>query len=261
MIDLKNNIAVVTGGGKGIGRAIAVSLAEHGADVIIIGRDDVALNDSAEEIRSKGVGAFPISADITNAEQLKQVSEVIENDLDGRVDIIVTAAGTRDHKAKPLSDIDMAHFDTVMQGNLNGSLLPIRTVLPFMTERRRGKIVTVSGVFGLRGKATHGASCASKWALEGMTRVLALELGAHNINVNAICPGYVEGPRSSAGIKKTAEKQDIDPEKIRQGLIDATALKRLSTPEDLANAVLFLVSEQARNITGQDIVIDAGWTL
>ena len=148
-----------------------------------------------------------------------------------------------------------------MRGNVNGTLLPIRAVLPLMMARRSGKVVAISGVFGLRGRARHGAGCASKWALEGLVRVMAIELGPHNINVNAVCPGYVEGPRSAAGMAKAAAAQGLDAAAMRAQLEGATALKRISTPDDVANAAMFLASERARNITGQDLVVDAGWTL
>ena len=128
-------------------------------------------------------------------------------------------------------------------------------------ERRRGKVVAVSGVYGLKGLAQHMAGCTSKWAVEGLVRVLALEAGPFNINVNAVCPGYVEGPRSHAGMASRAAARGIDAARVRDELEQAAALRRLSTAEDVANAVLFLASERARNITGRDLVVDGGWML
>jgi len=260
-IDLQGQVTVITGGAKGIGLGIATAFAQAGSDLIILGRDTAALDTATQTLRSYGVRADAIAADITDETALQALARLVESEYGGRVDAIVTCAGTRDHMALPVSDLDMAQFDAVMQGNLNGSLLPIRAVLPFMKARQHGKVITISGVFGFRGKANHGAGCASKWALEGLVRVLALELGSYNINVNSICPGYVEGPRSAAGLARNAEKAGTTAEALRQKLVDATALKRLSTPEDIAHAALFLASDYARNITGQDIVIDAGWTL
>lgn len=260
-IDLTGQVAMITGGGKGIGRHIALALAQAGTDVILIGRDAQALEEAASEAQKHGVQAHTVVADITRPETLEPLTTLIESRYHGQIDIVVTAAGTRDHMAQPVADIDIAAFDAVMQGNLNGTLNPIKAVLPAMIRRKQGKIITISGVFGLRGKAHHAAGCASKWALEGLTRVMALELGPHNINVNAICPGYVEGPRSETGLRKAAERQGVDEATLRKKLVDATALKRLSTPDDIAHATLFLASSYARNITGQDIVIDAGWTL
>jgi 3-oxoacyl-[acyl-carrier protein] reductase len=259
--ELHGSVAVVTGGGKGIGRAIALALARNGADVIVVGRDQATLDEAAAEIQAIGRRGVAVAADVTNASEVARIAEAVEREFGGRADIIVTAAGTRDHMGQTLAEMDLAHLDKVMQGNLYGSLLPIRAVLPFMKARQRGKVVAISGVFGLRGRATHGASCTSKWALEGMVRTMALELGPSNINVNAVCPGYVEGPRSSTGIARAAQAGGADPQAAKAALINATALKRLSTMDDVANAVLFLVSERSRNITGQDLVVDAGWIL
>lgn len=260
-IELAGQVAVVTGGGKGVGRQIAVSLAQAGADVVILGRDMAALEDAASEIRRLGVMAHPLSLDVTDVDQMPRLVELIDTQCKGRLDIVVTAAGTRDHMALPIAQLSLSDFDAVLKGNLHGSLLPIRALLPAMVRSRRGKIILISGVFGLRPKANHAAGCVSKWALEGLAKVMALELGQHNINVNAICPGYIEGPRSAAGMESAAKKQGKSAAEVRDALVAATALKRLSTPEDVAHATLFLASEYSRNITGQDIVIDAGWML
>ena len=260
-IDLQDHVTIITGGAKGIGRSIAEAFAKVGSNLIVIGRDTAALRTAVSELICHGVRADFVTADITREAELDALRTLIETQYDGRVDTIVTSAGTRDHMAAPVSDILMSDFDAVMQGNLNGSLLPIRSVLPYMKSRSAGRIIAISGVFGLKGRANHAAGCASKWALEGLIKVLALELGPHNINVNAICPGYVEGPRSEAGLEKAAARAGTTAQALREKLVEATALKRLSTPDDIANAALFLASKYARNITGQDIVIDAGWSL
>jgi len=254
-------VAVVTGGAKGIGRAIALELARQGADLILVGRDQSALDQARAEIGALGRRAFGVSADVTVFEEVARISQLIRDEFDGRVDMVVTAAGQRDHYNKPVDALDMDEFDLVMKGNVNGTLLPIREVLPFMKARRHGKIVAISGIYGLKGQPKHSAGCASKWALEGLVRVMALELGPYNINVNAVCPGYVEGPRSEAGIARAAAARGMDEKALRAELEGATALHRLSAAEDVANAVYFLVSEKSRNITGRDIIVDAGWML
>lgn len=259
--EFEGRVVVVTGGAKGIGQGIALAFAKAGADLLIVGRDEAALSDTAREIEALGRQCCAVQADITDAAQVAGIPEAINSRFGGRVDVIVTAAGTRDHANKPVSALDMEQFDEVMRGNVNGTVLPIRSVLPLMMARKTGKVVAISGVFGLRGRINHAGGCASKWALEGLVRVMAIELGPHNINVNAVCPGYVEGPRSAAGIAKVAATRGITPEAARAELEDATVLKRLSTQDDIANAVMFLSSGKARNITGQDLVVDAGWTL
>lgn len=259
--EFSGSTAVVTGGAKGIGLAIAEGLARAGADLLLIGRDVVALESSVRDLASIGRRVQSLAIDLTVPEQVQRISTVLRKDFCGRVDLIVTAAGLRDHENKSLDTLDLGNLERVMQGNLMATLLPIREVLPLMKERRRGKIVAISGVYGLKGRAHHMAGCASKWAVEGMVRVLALELGPFNINVNAVCPGYVEGPRSTTGIANHAAARGVDAAQVRKELEDASALGRISSAEDVANAALFLASERARNITGRDLIVDAGWML
>lgn len=259
--EFAGQVVLVTGGAKGIGQSIAMAFARAGADLVLVGRDADALAQAVRQIEATGRRAVAVQADVTSEAQVMQIPEAIHRHYGGRVDVVVTAAGTRDHANKPVSALDIAQFDEVMRGNVHGTVLPIRAVLPLMMARRSGKVVAISGVFGLRGRVNHAGGCASKWALEGLVRVMAIELGPHNINVNAVCPGYVEGPRSGAGIARIAATRGITPEAARAELENVTALKRLSTPEDIAHAALFLASERARNITGQDLVVDGGWML
>lgn len=259
--EFAGQVVVVTGGAKGIGQGIALAFAKAGADLVIVGRDETALAETTREIEAQGRQCCAVQADITSEEQIARIPEAINSRFGGRVDVIVTAAGTRDHANKPVAELDLAQFGDVMRGNVTGTVLPIRSVLSLMIARRSGKVVAISGVFGLRGRINHAGGCASKWALEGLVRVMAIELGQHNINVNAVCPGYVEGPRSAAGIAKIAATRGITPEAARAELEGATVLNRLSTQDDIANAVMFLAGEKARNVTGQDLVVDAGWTL
>jgi len=259
--EFQGQVAVVTGGGRGIGKAVALALARAGADLLIVGRDQAALTETCAEIHAIGRRAVSVAADLTVLAQVERIADGIRADFAGRVDVIVTSAGQRDHDNKPVDELDLARFDQVMHGNLHGTLLPLRALLPFMKERRQGKIVAISGVFGLKGRPRHAGGCTSKWAVEGLMRVLALELGPFNINVNAVCPGYVEGPRATAGMARAAAQRGVDVQTLRAELEQAVALRRLSTDEDVANAVLFLASERARNITGQDLVVDGGWML
>lgn len=259
--DFNGQMAVVTGGAKGIGKAIAMALAREGADLLIVGRDRAALDETSAAIRAMGRCAAGVAADLTAADEVARIAQCIRSDFAGRVDVVVTAAGQRDHANRSVDELDLAQFDQVMQGNLHGTLLPIRALLPFMKEQRQGKIVAISGVFGLKGHPRHAGGCASKWAVEGLVRVLALELGPFNINVNAVCPGYVEGPRSDAGLARAARQRGVEVSKLREELQASVALRRLSTAEDVANAALFLASERARNITGRDLVVDGGWML
>ncbi|MGB3071372.1 MAG: SDR family oxidoreductase [Ottowia sp.] len=259
--EFKGAVAIVTGGARGIGLAIAEALAQEGSDLLLVGRDRQALAEAERSLSGAGRRVVGISADVTKPSEVSVISETLRRQFEGRADIIVTAAGRRDHENKPLDEMDVSNIEELMEGNLMGTLLPIREVLPLMKARRHGKVVAISGVYGLKGRARHMAGCTSKWAVEGMVRVLALELGPFNINVNAVCPGYVEGPRSAAGMASAAAARGMQAEQVRMELEQACALRRLSTAEDVANAALFLASARARNITGRDLIVDGGWML
>lgn len=259
-LDFTGRIAVVTGGGKGIGRVIARRFAASGADVAVIGRDAGALADAVTEIATMGRRCLPVVADLTAAADVATLPERIEGAL-GPVDIVVTAAGMRDHTDLPFAETSAETFETIVRSNLLSTTLPVRALLPAMIGRGRGRVVALSGVFGLKGRARHSAGASAKWAIEGFVRSLALEVGPSGITVNAVCPGYVTGPRSAEAMAIAGMRGGLDADQVRAELEGATALKRLSTPDDVADAVLFLASDRARNITGQDLVVDAGWTL
>lgn len=149
----------------------------------------------------------------------------------------------------------------MLRGNFLTTVLSVRALLPQMILQSSGRIVVISGIFGIRGRAGRAASSSAKWALEGFVRSLALEVDSHNINVSCVCPGYVEGSRMDASIAAAAARTDRGLGDIRRELERQSAIGRFSTPSDIAAAVAFLASERARNITRQEIIVDAGWTL
>lgn len=259
-ISLDGQVAVVTGGGSGIGRTIALTLAEAGAAIAIVGRNDDALADAAAEIGALGRPCLPVKADLTSASDAMGMARAIADRL-GPPRIVVTAAGQRDATDRPVADTDPDVFEALLRSNVMSTLLPIRALLPAMTAAGTGRIIAISGVYGLRGRPRHAAGSSAKWAIEGLVRSLALEAGPAGITVNAICPGYVDGPRAEAGMAAMAARRGVDAASIRAEIEGATALRRLSTAQDVAHAALFLASDWARTITGQDIVVDAGWSL
>jgi 3-oxoacyl-[acyl-carrier protein] reductase len=260
-MDLRGKLAVITGGGRGLGRTIAAALATAGADLVLVGRDGEALAAAARALGAGGRRVTPVAADVTREEGAEAIRAVLAGAPDARADILVTAAGTRDASGSAAQDTDLDAFRRVMEGNVVGTLLPVRAVLPFMLPGRDGRIVAISGVYGLRGRARHLAGSASKWAVEGLVRSLALELGTRGITVNAVCPGFVDGERAEAAFARMAAASGRSPAEIRGDFVARTALGRLPAPEDVAAAVLFLAGPGGRCITGQDIVVDAGWTL
>ena len=159
----------------------------------------------------------------------------------------------------PVQDIPAEEFTEVIMVNEKGTFLPIKHVAPTMIAQKSGKIVNIGGSSGLRGYPMRTSYSASKWAVRGITRTVALELGRHNINVNAGCPGIVETPRMTKLCETKAKVRGWAVEEVYDEYVQEMALKRVTTPQDVANAVLFMASDEARNITGQELAVDGGW--
>ena len=256
---LEGRKAIVTGAAKGMGAAITTTLAREGADVVLAARDTAPLDEVAEEVRALGRDAFVVGCDVTSeAEVRAMVARALEV-FGGRIDILVNVAGVTGPIETPVQDIDVADFDRVVAANERGTFLPIKYVVPTMIRQNGGKIVNIGGTSGLRGYAMRTAYSASKWAVRGITRTVALELGPHNINVNAVCPGIVDGPRMQKLCEEKARRRGWSVDEVYDEYVQDMALKRVTTAEDVANAVLFMASDDSRQITGQHIAVDGGW--
>ena len=256
---LEGRKAIVTGAAKGMGAAITTTLAREGADVVLAARDTAPLDEVAEEVRALGRDAVVVGCDVTSeAEVRAMVARALEV-FGGRIDILVNVAGVTGPIETPVQDIDVADFDHVVAANERGTFLPIKYVVPTMIRQRGGKIVNIGGTSGLRGYAMRTAYSASKWAVRGITRTVALELGPHNINVNAVCPGIVDGPRMQKLCEEKARLRGWSVDEVYDEYVQDMALKRVTTAEDVANAVLFMASDESRQITGQHIAVDGGW--
>lgn len=256
---LDNRKAIVTGAAKGMGAAITRRLASEGADVALAARDTPPLDEVAAEVRELGRDAHVFSCDVTDEAQVAAMVAGALKAFGGRIDILVNVAGVTGPIETPVQDIAVEDFDYVVTANERGTFLPIKHVAPTMIARRAGKIVNIGGTSGLRGYAMRTAYSASKWAVRGITRTVALELGPHNINVNAVCPGIVETPRMRKLCEEKARVRGWTIEQVHDEYVQEMALKRVTTPEDVAHAVLFLASEESRQITGQHLTVDGGW--
>jgi NAD(P)-dependent dehydrogenase (short-subunit alcohol dehydrogenase family) len=255
---LRGRTALLTGAGKGIGPAIARKLAAEGADLAVLGRDKAAIEALAAEIKRLGRRCFPCKADVTSAVEIETAIDEALAFLNGRIDILVNVAGVSGPVDKPAWQLSEREFDDVMDVNLKGVFLIVRAVLPHMIERREGRIINIAGTHGHRGRALRSAYSASKWGLRGLTRSVALEAGPYNITVNSISPGPILGERLTKSVAESAAARGIAPAAVLAERTAETALRRLVEPEDVAEAVLFFSSDAARNITGQDLAVDAG---
>lgn len=240
----RDKVAVVTGGGKGIGRAVASLMACGGAKVVLSGRDAAALETACDEIRAKGGEALPVAGDVAKPSDADQLcARTLE--AFGRADILVNNAGiTRDNLVMRMSEEE---WDQVIDTNLKGSFLCIRAFTRPMMKQRWGRIVNVSSVVGLAGNPGQANYVASKAGVIGLTKAVARELASRHITVNAVAPGFIE----------TAMTSGLN-EKVREALQAQIPLGRLGSPEDVAHAVAFLCSEEAGYVTGQVLSVDGG---
>ena len=256
---LEGRKAIVTGAAKGMGAAITTTLAREGADIVLTARDIPPLLEVAAEVRAMGRESWVMSCDVTDDREVREmVAKAIEV-FGGRIDILVNVAGVTGPIETPVQDIDVGDFDHVVTSNERGTFLPIKYVAPAMIAQKEGKIVNIGGTSGLRGYPMRTAYSASKWAVRGITRTVALELGKHNINVNAVCPGIVDGPRMRNLCEEKARVRGWTAGKVHDEYVRDMALGRVTEAQDVANAVLFLASEDSRQITGQHIAVDGGW--
>ena len=247
MSQLANQIAVVTGAGRGIGRAIALRFAAEGADIVCVSRTAENSGKVANEVRALGRKAWAHAVDVAESKAVAEAGEKILAET-GRVDILVNNTGiTRDGLLVRMSEQD---WDTVLDTNLKGAFLFTKAFARAFIKRRSGRVINISSVTGLIGNAGQCNYAASKAALIGFTKSVARELASRGITVNALAPGFVETDMTAAL-----------SEEVRQELLQKIPLNALGQPDDIANAALFLASPAARYITGQVITVDGGMVM
>ncbi len=243
-MDLKGKVTIVTGGGQGIGRAIALTLARHGAAVAVVDVNLEQAEQAAQVIRGLAVESLALKVDVADHAAAQSAVKTVIEKL-GRVDLLVNNAGiTRDNLLLRMKPED---FDLVLSINLKGTYNFTSAVLPGMLKQRSGRIVNVASVMGLVGNAGQANYSASKAGVIGLTRSTAKEVASRGITVNAVAPGFIE----------TAMTQKL-PEAARAEILKRVPLGNVGQPEDVANGVLFLASDLARYITGHVLVIDGG---
>ncbi|HEY1981095.1 MAG TPA: SDR family NAD(P)-dependent oxidoreductase [Xanthobacteraceae bacterium] len=261
-LNLKGRVAMITGPAKGMGAAISEAFAAEGARVSLVGRDCAAIEPVAETIKVAGGEAIIVACDLTDPQQCADAATKTKASYDGRIDILVNVAGGSGPIGKTGVDTTPEEFDAIVTLNMNGSFHTMRSVLPTMIAQRYGKIVNVGGTFGMRGRAGRMAYSASKWGLRGITKSFALEVGQHNINVNCVAPGMVDGPRFRDKVcADMAKRLNISVEEAAERHAAEYALKRVTVDRDVANACLFFASDASRQITGVDLPVDGGWAM
>jgi 3-oxoacyl-[acyl-carrier protein] reductase len=257
---LRDKVAVVTGAAKGLGGAITELLACDGAHVVLAGRDRQALELQAAQVDEEYTDRDSLVAacDVTDeAEVRAMIGAAVERF--GGLDILVNTAGVIGPIETPAQDVSADDFRGVLDVNVVGTFLPCKFAIPHLIERGGGRIVNIAGTSALRGYRNRISYSSSKWAVRGLTRTLALELGPHDITVNTICPNVTHGDRMTKIVTEKARRLGRTPDDVSADFAAQTALGRFIEDSDVAYAVRFLVSDGARNVTGHDIVVDAGW--
>jgi 3-oxoacyl-[acyl-carrier protein] reductase len=246
-VRLKDKKAIVTGAGQGIGRSIALKMAQEGADVVIAEMNADTGAQTAKEVEALGRRAFFISVDVANQ---KQVQGMVDQVLKAwkRIDILVNNAGF--DRPGSLLKVKEEDWDAVLGVHLKGTLNCIQAVAPHMIENSYGKILNLSSVWGKRGAVSEISYSSAKAGIIGLTKSVARELGRYQINVNAILPGLILTPT----IAKMAEK-------YQNMIIENTPLKRMGKPEEMANVVAFLASDEASFMTGAAVEVSGGWNM
>jgi NAD(P)-dependent dehydrogenase (short-subunit alcohol dehydrogenase family) len=250
LFDLKGKTAIITGSSRGIGKAIAIRMAQYGAKVMISSRKIDACNAVVEEIKALGGEAYAQECNIASKEALQNLCDVSYEKL-GKVDILVLNAASNPYYG-PLAKITDEAFDKIMNNNVKSNLWLSNMVLPKMAETGGGKAIVISSIAGIKGSDVLGAYSISKTADLGLVRSLAVEWGPKNITVNALCPGI---------IKTDFAKALWDNPEILASVEKNAPLKRIGTPDEVAGAAILLASSSGSFITGQKIVMDGGVTI
>jgi NAD(P)-dependent dehydrogenase (short-subunit alcohol dehydrogenase family) len=254
--ELAGRGALITGAGYGIGRQIALQLARAGAHVVLAGRSADALASTAAEIEAFGGVGIVAPTDVGEPDQVARLAAVVADRL-GALHVLVSNSGIAGPTAE-LWHVDPAEWEETFRVNVTGTYLVCRACLPAMLDRGEGSIIVIGSATGKRPMAGRTPYAASKMALVGLVRSLAVDVGPHGIRVNLVSPGPTEGPRLDAVIERRATARGASVSEIRREFVQDSPLGRLTAPDEIADAVLFLAGDRAAAITGQDLNVSSG---
>jgi NAD(P)-dependent dehydrogenase (short-subunit alcohol dehydrogenase family) len=254
-MELHGQVAIVTGAGRGIGRATALELARMGADVAVAELDQGNADKTAAMVRDRGRRALALPVDVTRKPDLARLVERTREQL-GRIDILVNNAGI--YRAAATLDVTEEHWDAIMTINAKAVFFTSQAVLPVMIAQKSGCIVSLASMAGKIGSKTNLPYNASKAAVVSMTKSLALAHAADGIRVNCVCPGFVETDMWAQVAREQGALLGLTPEEFTSRRREAVPLGRMETPEDVANVIAFLCSPRAAYMTGQALSVDGG---
>jgi meso-butanediol dehydrogenase/(S,S)-butanediol dehydrogenase/diacetyl reductase len=254
-MELKGQIAIVTGGGRGIGRAIALELGRQGADIVIAELDQAGAKRTAEEVGALGRRSLATTTDVTSRADLRAMVDRAKAEF-GRIDILVNNAGI--YRAASTLDVTEDHWDAIMNINAKAVFFATQAVLPTMIAQKSGAIVSLASMAGKIGSKTNLPYNASKAAVVSMTKSLALAHAGEGIRVNCVCPGFVETDMWTKVAKEQGALLGMTPEEFTRQRAASVPLRRMEKPEDVAHVVAFLASPRSGYMTGQALSVDGG---
>jgi NAD(P)-dependent dehydrogenase (short-subunit alcohol dehydrogenase family) len=254
-MELQGQVAIVTGAGRGIGRATALELAKLGADIVIAELDQAGGKRTAEEVGALGRRAVVTATDVTSRADLRAMVDRAKADF-GRVDILVNNAGI--YRAASTLDVTEEHWDAIMNINAKAVFFATQAVLPVMLSQKRGSIVSLASMAGKIGSKTNLPYNASKAAVVSMTKSLALAHAGDGIRVNCVCPGFVETDMWTKVAKEQGALLGLTPEEFTRQRAAAVPLGRMEKPEDVAHVIAFLAGPRSGYMTGQALSVDGG---
>jgi ketoreductase len=253
-----HKVALITGGATGIGKAIALRLAQNGAKVAIVSRNLARIKSATQEFRDLGLEALGLPMDVTHKPAVERaITEIVSQW--GALHILVNNAGVSG--LGMIDDPDDGKWFDIVNTNLNGLYLVTKAALRYMPDQAGGRVINVSSVLGKFGVPGYTAYCTTKHGMIGFTRALALEVVGRGITVNTICPGWVDTDMATIGIKETSARQGITPEEFKAQAIAAVPIRRFLEASEVAELVAYIASEAAAGITGQAINICGGQTM
>jgi NAD(P)-dependent dehydrogenase (short-subunit alcohol dehydrogenase family) len=257
---LNGKVAIVTGGGTGIGKAISLALANEGAAVVVAARNLSRLEEVAEEIKSRGGNAKAIKTDISDYEQAKaMVARTI--DEFGQIDILVNNAARGTFNNADVVDMNLDEWHDSLAINLTGIMFCSREVLKYMIPRKSGNIVNISSVAGISGVPKESPYAASKWGVIGFTETLAIEAGKFGIRVNCVSPGATRTQEFEDWVRVSAADAGISYEEMMSKITENNALKRIAEPSEIAACVVFLSADDSSAMTGHNLIVSCGFHL
>lgn len=253
---LDRMVVVVTGGNRGIGEAIAIAMGDAGAKVVISSRDRASAELVAARVVERGSEAIAVTADVTDEASVATFAEAVVDRFQ-RVDAVVANAGIAG-PTRPLHEVTLREWRECLQTDLDSVFLTFRAFVPLMIKQRRGSLIGISSMTGKRPLGGRTPYAAAKMGVIGLCRSLAIELGPYGIRVNSVCPGAVNGPRIAEVIRNQAALHGVSEESARREFTDASALKRLVEPGEVAAVCVYLASDASTAITGEDLNVSAG---